>query len=94
MPSVDPKALHAIEVVLRDSRNMTVIMALARLGMMPTTQDGLQATIRDMRVVQDFIATRIPDALKAAATTLFTAHGKAVRDAFLGDGAGAGRERA
>ncbi|MDH0740973.1 hypothetical protein [Stenotrophomonas maltophilia] len=80
--SVDPQTLHALEVVLRDSRNMGVIMALGRLSVMPRTQDELQTTIRDMEVVRSFIQERVPASLRDAATAVFTEHASCVRKQF------------
>ncbi|ASK94732.1 hypothetical protein KWH04_18100 [Xanthomonas campestris pv. trichodesmae] len=80
--SADDQALHALEVVLRDSRNMGVIMALGRLSVMPRTQDELQTTIRDMEVVRSFIQDRVPAGLLDAATRVFTEHATRVREQF------------
>lgn len=82
--SVDPLRLHAIEVVLRDARNMGVIMALNRLTIEPATQDELHRTIRDMDVVRNFIQENVPDELKAAATAMFAEHAQKVHRCFLG----------
>lgn len=80
--SVDPLHLHAIEVVLRDSRNMGVIMALNRLTNPPSTQDELHRTIRDMGIVRDFIKDNVPDELKAPATAMFSEHAQHVNRHF------------
>lgn len=80
--SVDSMQLHAIEVVLRDSRNMGVIMALNRLTIEPATQDELHRTIRDMDVVRNFIEENVPDELQAAATAMFTEHAQSVHRHF------------
>lgn len=80
--SVEPRDLHAIEVVLRDSRNMGVIMALNRLTIEPRTQDELHRTIRDMDVVRTFIQDNVPDELKGPATTMFAEHAKKVHRYF------------
>ncbi|AOY69392.1 hypothetical protein QYG06_19880 [Xanthomonas euvesicatoria] len=80
--SVEPQTLHALEVVLRDARNMGVIMALGRLSVMPRTQDELQTTIRDLEVVRSFIQERVPASLRDAATAVFTEHASSVRKQF------------
>jgi hypothetical protein len=82
--SVDELQLHAIEVVLRDSRNMGVIMALNRLTIEPSTQDELHRTMRDMDVVRSFIQDNVPDSLKTTAAAMFAEHAQKVQRHFLG----------
>ncbi|MDQ1090702.1 hypothetical protein QE400_000115 [Xanthomonas sacchari] len=84
--SDDQQALHALEVVLRDSRNMGVIMALGRLSVMPRTQDELHTTIRDLEIVRSFIQDRVPARLLDAATKVFTEHASRVREQFSAAG--------
>lgn len=79
---VDQAALHALEVALRDSRNMDVIRALSRLTVMPKTQDQLHAAVHDMNVVRTFIEQRMSGELQAVATQVFAEHGEEMRRVF------------
>lgn len=79
---VNPQDLHALEVALRDSRNMDVIRALARLSNMPTTADQLQAVIRDLGIVRTYIEERVPESLKAIATQVFTEHAEEIQRVY------------
>lgn len=72
--SADPQTLHALEVVLRDSRNVEVLMALNSLSTLPTTQAELHAAVRNMATVRKFIEDRVPPPLKSAATAVFVEH--------------------
>lgn len=80
--SVDANDLHALEVALRDSRNMGVIRAVSRLSVMPTTQDQLHAALQDMRVVKAFIEERIPAHLRPVATEVFLEHSEEIQRVF------------
>jgi len=79
---VNPQDLHALEVALRDSRNMDVLRALTRLSNMPTTPEQLQSAIRDLGIVRTYIEERVPHALQAIATQVFNEHAAEVERVY------------
>lgn len=80
--SADPQTLHALEVVLRDSRNVEVLMALNSLSTQPATQAELHAAVRNMTIVRKFIEDRVPEPLKPAATAVFVEHAEKMTSDF------------
>ncbi|MDH0342010.1 hypothetical protein [Chromobacterium haemolyticum] len=71
-----------IEVALRDSRHLDVIMALDRLVILPETEDALQAAMRDLEKVRTFINEHLPERLRATAKAMFVEHGRQVEGHF------------
>jgi hypothetical protein len=74
--------LLLIEVALRDSRHLDVIMALDRLVILPETQEGLTAAMKDLETVKGFINERLPQRLRATARAMFVEHGRRVEAHF------------
>lgn len=71
-----------IEVALRDSRHLDVIMALDRLVILPETEEALQAAMRDLEKVRAFINERLPERLRSTAKAMFVEHGRHVESYF------------
>ncbi|MBH4098093.1 hypothetical protein I5M83_22155 [Pseudomonas aeruginosa] len=67
-----------LEIALRDSRNLEVIIALDRLIILPDSEATLHAAMKDLEVVKSFINTKLPDHLKEFAKELFVQHGRLV----------------
>lgn len=63
-----------VEVCLRDSKNLPVIMALDRLVLFPKNKDQYQHSIDDLKVVKEFISSQLPESLQADATKMFIEH--------------------
>lgn len=74
--------LLLIEVALRDSRHLDVIMALDRLFIMPEREDALQVAMRDLETVKTFINEHLPARLRATARAIFVDHGRSIGDHF------------
>ncbi len=72
---VDP-GVHLVEVALRDSRNLDVILAMNRLVPMPDPSDkaAVRQTVEDMKQVKDFVESRVPDELYESAVAIFIEH--------------------
>jgi hypothetical protein len=79
---VNADDLLMIEVALRDSRHIEVIMALDRLFLMPTHEQALQASMQDLEVVKRFINEHLPERLRAPARAIFVEHGRSMGDHF------------
>ena len=71
-----------IEVALRDSRHLDVIMALDRLLILPEREEVLQAAMRDLETVRNFINKHLPERLRATAKAMFVEHGRTIGDHF------------
>lgn len=65
-----------VEVALRDSRNLDVILAMNRLVPLPDPGDkaSVRQTVEDMKQVKEFVESRIPDALYESAVAIFIEH--------------------
>jgi len=74
--------LLLIEVALRDSRHIEVIMALDRLFLMPDNEASLQAAMLDLDIVKRFINEHLPERLRAPARAIFVEHGRSMGDHF------------
>lgn len=74
--------LLLIEVALRDSRHIEVIMALDRLFLMPDDEASLQAAMLDLEIVKRFINENLPERLRAPARAIFVEHGRSMGDHF------------
>lgn len=79
---VEMNDMLLIEVALRDSRHMDVIMALDRLVLLPATEEDLQAAMRDLETVKTFINQHLPERLRATAKDMFIEHGRKVESHF------------
>lgn len=53
-----------LEIALRDSRNLEVIIALDRLIILPESEAALHAAMKDLETVKSFINTKLPGHLK------------------------------
>ncbi|CAG9170003.1 hypothetical protein LMG23994_01771 [Cupriavidus pinatubonensis] len=71
-----------IEVALRDSRHLEVIMALDRLVILPQTEEALQSAMQDLEAVKEFINKRLPERLRTTAKTMFIEHGRVIASHF------------
>lgn len=49
-----------LEIALRDSRNLEVIIALDRLLLLPENEAALHAAMKDLETVKSFINTKLP----------------------------------
>lgn len=79
---VDTDDMLMIEVALRDSRHLEVIMALDRLVLLPETEEALQAAMQDLEAVKGFINQHLPERLRAPAKTMFIEHGRMIASHF------------
>ena len=84
----DPR--FAIQLLLRDTRNIDHIMALDRLVVMPETKVAMAETMNDLRIVKTFIEQKLPASLKPEATRLFIEHAAAIEKSMVA----AGKKRA
>lgn len=69
-----------LEIALRDSRNLEVIIALDRLLLLPENEAALHAAMKDLETVKSFINTKLPSHLKEFARGLFVQHGRLVAE--------------
>ncbi len=77
----DPR--FAIQLLLRDTRNLDHIMALDRLVVMPETKAAMADTMNDLRIVKTFIEQKLPASLKSEATRLFIEHAAAIERSMV-----------
>ncbi len=75
--------LLQIEVVLRDSRNTEVIMALDRLVLLPTTKEDVAQAMNDLKMVKAFIENRLPKVYGTVAELVFVQHVRAMKSHFV-----------
>ncbi|NMX77605.1 hypothetical protein HBO23_32070 [Pseudomonas sp. WS 5532] len=71
-----------IEVALRDSRHVGVIMALDRMMLLPVNEEQLQVAMRDLELVKTFINTNLPSGLRESARAMFVEHGRLVANHY------------
>ncbi|CRP50306.1 hypothetical protein [Pseudomonas aeruginosa] len=71
-----------LEIALRDSRNLEVIIALDRLIILPESEAALHAAMKDLETVKSFINTKLPGHLKEYARGLFVQHGRLVAEHY------------
>ena len=69
-----------VEVALRDSRNIDVIMSMDRLVILPRGVSEMQGALQDMERVKDFAAAKVAPALRDCAKELFMEHATRLRD--------------
>ncbi|MBB3923894.1 MULTISPECIES: hypothetical protein [Xanthomonas] len=71
---------HLVEVALRDSRNIDVIMSMDRLVLLPAGLPEMKSAMQDMERVKDFAAGRVPVGLRDHAKEIFMEHANRLRD--------------
>lgn len=76
--------LLPIEIALRDSRHTSVIMALDRLVLLPSTKAEMKRSMEDLKEVKAFVENALPPHCIPAAEEVFVEHGLAMKEHFLG----------
>ncbi|MGX9960617.1 hypothetical protein ACW0US_17865 [Xanthomonas euvesicatoria] len=71
--------IHLVEVALRDSRNIDVIMAMDRLVLLPEGLPDMQSALQDMERVKEFAAAKVPVPLRERAKEVFMEHANFLR---------------
>jgi len=74
----DADSRHLVEIALRDSRNLDVIMALDRLVELPNTMQELERATADLKIVRTFVTERLPEGLRAEAGAMFVEHARKI----------------
>lgn len=71
---------HMVEVALRDTRELPVILAMDRMVLFPVTTEEKQQAYQDMQQVAEFVQKRLPRDLCESAQKIFIAHAQALRE--------------
>lgn len=71
-----------LEIALRDSRNLEVIIALDRLIILPESEAALHAAMKDLETVKSFIQYEVAWPPQRVCQGLFVQHGRLVAENY------------
>jgi len=71
-----------VEIAVRDSRHLNVIMAMDRLNILPASESDLKLAMDDLDTVRKFFSKHLPVRLREPAKAMFIEHAKSIESHF------------